>query len=351
MNKNLQTTALLPSATEGIESSRAIAAVQGQVLMAKQFPRDQIQSRENIMEACKRQRLAETAIYSYPRGGSRVEGPSIRMAEMFAQNWGNIDYGIVELEKKKGESVMMAYCHDIQTNTRRQVAFVVPHVRYSRAKGNTELTDPRDIYEMVANMGARRLRACILGIIPGDIIEEAIEQCNKTLNGSSDEPFIDRIKKMVSAFKEIGVSQAMLEERLGHKMDASLPTEIVQLRKIYKSLQDGMSKPDDWFKQESTTSPPPKVKTPAPETAKTPDAPKPDEQSAVSRLKEMYDPKNSKYKRAFDFLIKDGSLSDKVLNDVFESNSEAGASDIIALIEGCKKIQQRRHYAAKGDKL
>lgn len=242
-----QTTALAPNAMGSIEGNRAIAEVQGQVLMAKQFPRDQIQARLNILEACKRKRLAETALYSYPRGGTQIEGPSIRLAEMMAQNWGNIDYGVIELEQKSKESVVMTYARDIQTNTRQQTVFTVPHIRYTRNKGKVLLVDPRDIYEMIASQGARRLRKCILGIIPGDIVEEAVDACNKTLLGNNDEPIIDRVKKMVKAFADIGITQTMIEKKLGHKMEATLPIEIVRLGKIYKSIQDGMSKTDDWF--------------------------------------------------------------------------------------------------------
>ena len=86
----------------GVEASRAMAQVQAQVMIAKQFPRNQVQALAGIIEACKRPQLAESAIYSYPRGGKRVEGPSIRLAEAIAQGWGNIDFGVVELERRQG---------------------------------------------------------------------------------------------------------------------------------------------------------------------------------------------------------------------------------------------------------
>lgn len=267
----------VPNNTMGsVESNRAIAEVQGQVLMAKQFPRDQIQARLAILEACKRKRLAETAIYSYPRGGAQIEGPSIRLAEMMAQNWGNLDFGIVELEQRPGkgkipgESLVMAYAKDLQTNTKQQIVFNVPHVRYTRARGNKPLDDPRDIYEVMANMGARRLRKCILGIIPGDIVEEAVDACNKTMIGSGGEPLIDRIKKMVKAFEGVGVTQAMVEKRLGHKMEATLVIEVVKLGKIYKSIQDGMSSVDEWFGVAKAQKEEDKTKTETPFTKKEP---------------------------------------------------------------------------------
>ena len=76
-----------------------------------------------------------------------VTGPSIRLAEVLAQNWGNLDFGIVELEQRFGESSMLAYAWDLETNTRQTKVFTVKHKR--RARGaDVSLTDPRDIYEM-----------------------------------------------------------------------------------------------------------------------------------------------------------------------------------------------------------
>jgi hypothetical protein len=124
--------------------------------------------------------------------------------------------------------------------------FTVRHERHSR-NGKTQLTDPRDIYEMTANQGARRLRACILGVIPGDVQDLAVEQCAATLKGASQEPLIDRIRKMVSRFDELSVTQQMLEKRLGHKIDACNEQDLVSLRQIYTSIKDGMSTREQWF--------------------------------------------------------------------------------------------------------
>ena len=140
--------------------SRQTQEVQAAMVIAQRFPRNVDASFARIMQNCKRKALAERAMYEYPRGGENVTGPSIRLAEMLAQNWGNIDFGIVELAQRPGESEVMSYCWDLETNTRQTKIFTVPHVRQTK-KGAKALTDPRDIYEMVANQGARRLRACI----------------------------------------------------------------------------------------------------------------------------------------------------------------------------------------------
>ncbi len=77
------------------DSQRAIAEVQAALVIAKQFPRNPIEAYDRVMNACQRPGLAQSAVYSYARGGTSVTGPSTRLAEMLAQNWGNIQYGIV----------------------------------------------------------------------------------------------------------------------------------------------------------------------------------------------------------------------------------------------------------------
>src|SRR5699024_3717291 len=131
-------------------SSREMEEVKGQIYMAQQFPRNILASEKRILDNCKRPALAEVAIYSCPRGGTKVEGPSIRLAEVLAQNWGNLSFGVKELEQKAGESVAMAYCWDLETNVRQEKTFTVKHSR--KARGSIKkLDDPRDIYELVAN--------------------------------------------------------------------------------------------------------------------------------------------------------------------------------------------------------
>lgn len=228
--------------------SRQAQEVQAAMVIAKKFPRDEIEAFNKIMRACQRKSLAEQSMYEYPRGGTKVTGPSIRLAEALAQNWGNVDFGIMELEQHGDESTVMAYAWDLETNTRQTKIFQVPHTRYSRKKGNEKLTDPRDIYEMVANNGARRLRACILGVIPGDVIDKAIEQCQLTLKSGNTEPLIDRVRKMVGVFeKEFSVTKEMLEGYLGCSSDAFSENDFIRLRNVYKSLKDGMAKREDYF--------------------------------------------------------------------------------------------------------
>src|SRR5688572_14016429 len=174
-----------------IATTRAAQETQAAMVIAKRFPRNEDAAFQRIMQACQRKSLAEVAQYAFPRGGQTVSGPSIRLAEVLARSWGNLDFGIIELEQKPGESTMMSFCWDLETNARSTKIFTVKHLRSTR-QGNKELDDPRDIYEMTANQGARRLRSCILSVIPGDFVEAAMEQCDKTFAGQNKEPLADR---------------------------------------------------------------------------------------------------------------------------------------------------------------
>ncbi|MEM1497313.1 hypothetical protein SHY81_15635 [Bacillus velezensis] len=232
--------------------SRQAQEVQAAMVIAKKFPRDVYAAFDRIKKACERRLLAENAVYEYPRGGTKISGPSIRLAEALAQNWGNIDYGIMELEQKAGESSVMAYAWDLETNTRQTKIFTVKHERKARG-AITKLDDPRDIYEMVANQGARRVRACILGVIPGDIVDAAVDMCQKTLISGHKEPLEDRLRSAFSLFKkEFGITKEMIQEYIGSNVDAFTEQDFLKIGRIYTSLRDGMAKKEDYFNVKAT---------------------------------------------------------------------------------------------------
>lgn len=237
------------------DQQRAIAEVQAAMVIARMNPRDPIAAMDRILNACTRPTLADSAIYQYSRGGSDVSGPSIRLAEAMAQQWGNFQFGIRELEQSNGGSTVQAFAWDVETNTRREVTFHVPHVRHTR-KGQTRLEDPRDIYEMVANQGSRRLRACILAVIPGDVTEAAVKQCETTMKAKANTS-PEAMKKMAEAFEGYGVTREQIEARIQRQLDAIQPAQVVALKKIYASLRDGMSTPAEWFDPVDGDEPPP----------------------------------------------------------------------------------------------
>lgn len=245
--------------TIAIEASRAIAEAQGKLVIAKRFPRDEVQAYAKAIEACQRPSMAEKAFYSFPRGGQTVEGPTIRFAEELARCWGNIDYGIKELSQDNGKSEMQAYAWDLETNAQSIQNFTNPHTREKTDKKTKSVTmevlrSQRDIYENNANMATRRLRSRILAILPSWFVEDCVEECKKTVAGNNELPLVDRVKKMVVMFAKFGVTQEQIEKRLKRKVDTMTADDLVEYIGIYNAIKNKESKISEWFDSEEIAS-------------------------------------------------------------------------------------------------
>lgn len=251
-NSQLATTAPKQpsSALAGVLESREAQQVQVAMLAAKRFPRDEKGALDRILNSCSRESLASVSQYQFSRGGTDISGPSIRLAEAMAQQWGNMECGWREIDRHAdasgaGVSVVEAYAWDMETNTRIPRVFNVRHWRDTK-QGGYALKDERDIYELCANQAARRLRACILAVIPGDITEEAMRQCDATLAAKADTS-PEAQKKIVEVFGGYGVTKAQIEAKIQRRLESITPAQVITLRKIAASLKDGMSSAADWF--------------------------------------------------------------------------------------------------------
>ncbi len=228
------------------ENSETLAMV----AMAKRFPRDVIANTDKIINAFTRTTLAERAAYQFSKGGTDVSGPSIRAAEAIAQMWGNLSFGFRELSRGVGAdgvsfSEVEAFCWDMESGNRQPLQFIVRHWRDTK-RGGYSITDERDIYELVANQAQRRKRACILALVPGDVIETAMNQVDVTLRTTADTS-PENMTKMVEEFGKFGITKEQIEKRIQRRLDSIQPAQVVTLKRIYASLRDDMSTPEDWF--------------------------------------------------------------------------------------------------------
>lgn len=235
--------------------ARATQEIQAALVIGKRFPRNEVSAKAKILEACKRKGLAEVAEYEYSRGGNKITGPTIDLLRAIASRWGNLLYGWQETERTGAQSAIRCWAWDTQSNARAERTFIMKHWR-DTAGGGYELDDERDIYELIANMAARRVRACLEEVIDSDIVEDAVNQCRETLRTGEKTPLVDRVVKMVDAFKKFGVTQNQIEVRLGNKAEAISENQLASLRRIYKSLSDGVGTPQGFFKPEVQASAP-----------------------------------------------------------------------------------------------
>lgn len=233
--------------------------IQSAIISAKRFPRNETDANTAIMRACQREGLAEDALYSFPRGGKAVEGPSVYLAREMARMWGNLRAGLRVVEGDDDYVHIKGYCFDAQTNFYIEMEDKVRALiqRKDKRDGTTKWIKPdeRDLRELVNKRGAVLIRNAILQVIPADITATAVKVCKDTLkkkvSNELKESREDVIRRMGFAFDGVGVSAEMLERKLGHKLSLITDSEVVELTSIHKSLKDGHTKREDHFEFES----------------------------------------------------------------------------------------------------
>ncbi|MGL4459212.1 MAG: hypothetical protein ACRCUB_12635, partial [Plesiomonas shigelloides] len=228
-----------------IEQQRAIAEAQGQLILAKKFPRNLNAAYAELMEACKLPALAEVAFYSLPRSGSVISGPSIRLAEEIARVYGNFQYGHRELSRDSQKSEVEVYAWDMEKNNYSKRQLTVMHVMDTK-QGPRKLRDQKDIDDKIANVASKQVRGRILALVPKWLSEAAIAECRKTLAGNNDIPIGDRVRKMTQAFAKYGVTTKHLEAFLKHGLDETTTEDITDLQGVFNAIKDG-AKISDFF--------------------------------------------------------------------------------------------------------
>ncbi len=237
-----------------VEQARAVAEVAAAVQVAQQVPRNLQNARQQMLDSCGMQFLAERAFFRYNRGGGAVTGETVHLARELARCFGNVQYGISELRRddEHGQSEMQAFAWDVQNNTRASTTFIVPHGRDTK-DGMKKLTDLRDIYENNANMGARRLREQIFAILPKWFTEEAKEACRRTLQDGGGKPLAVRIDDLIKAMRKLGVTDQQLIDRVGRRADQWTPEDVASLGVVWRSISNGEVTREEEFPQARVT--------------------------------------------------------------------------------------------------
>lgn len=234
-----------------IEQERAIAEAQGQIIVAKRFPRSNVAVMAEFLESCKSPEFAAKAFYTVPNRGS---GPSIRFAEELARCMGNFQFGHRELSRTAGKSEIEVFAWDVEKNSRSTRQITVEHIQDSKG-GPKRLTDQADIDNKIANVAAKQMRGRIMALMPKHIIESGILACQRTIAGGNGEPLAKRLERMIAAFGRFGVQVAHLEAYLKHKLDLTTDEEMAELMGVFNALKDGTQKASDFFTAEKEPAP------------------------------------------------------------------------------------------------
>lgn len=214
--------------------------IQGAMILAQKFPRNEDRAFQSLMRACGRSSFAEDAEYSFPRGGTQIKGPSVNLAREAGRIWGNLRYGFNITNDADGFRQIKGFAYDLETNVKIEAEDGFKKLVFRKNKGWVE-PDERDLRELTNRRAAILVRNCILQILPKDLIEDSLNAVHETLRSQAKKDPDGERKKVLTAFSGLNITAQMLEQYLGHPLSQSSPSEIVELRGIYKSISDGNS--------------------------------------------------------------------------------------------------------------
>ncbi|WP_336801663.1 hypothetical protein [Kaistia sp. MMO-174] len=114
------TTGLPAMIDDAMAGTLARAEIDMQIATAHKFPRSIKRAIDSIVSlATLDEETAEECIYALKRGGKPLRGPSIRLAEIIQQTWGNNRSGAVVTSIDRINKIIVAegFFHDLETNS------------------------------------------------------------------------------------------------------------------------------------------------------------------------------------------------------------------------------------------
>lgn len=236
-------------------AAHAVGMVKAMHAMALERPRDLIVVREKLLAECRRPKFAECARYKLPRGGKDITGPSVRFAEAAARALTNLHRRTTILyeddERRLGEVTIV----DLESNLPYCSGFTIDKTveRRTIKPGDVVLSERLNskgeaVYRIIAteaevqqkqeSLVSRIRRNLILELLPGDIKDEALEECSATLRRADSADPRATAKKLADSFQSLGIPAAQLQQYLGHAVDTVTPEEAEDLRGIYSAIAD-----------------------------------------------------------------------------------------------------------------
>ncbi len=192
------------SATE--QTSLAIgltrAEIDQQISTAHAYPRSITKSTKNILSLVTiDEQSAEECNYALPRGGKSITGPSIRLAEIVAGQWGNCRVGarVVHVDRVEKYVEAEGVFHDLETNT-ATTARVRRRIVDSRGRLYND-----DMIIVTGNAAASiAKRNAILGGVPKAVWRKAHDAALATIKGDV-RTLRERRDNILKAFAAFGV--------------------------------------------------------------------------------------------------------------------------------------------------
>lgn len=248
-------------------AAKAKAQVEARYVIAYNRPRSILQARSDILAACQRPGFAESARYRKPVGNTTIDGFSIRFAEEAIKAMKNISVESTTIYEDEHKRTVQISVTDLESNLTygKEVTVAKTVERQNLKPGQSPISKrinsygktvylveatEDDIANKVASAESKIIRNCGLRLIPSDILEEAEDAINETLEKGGRDPR-QATKKIVDNFAKLNIGASELEKYLKHPLDSISPKELNNLRAIFSAVRDGEASWTDYITGES----------------------------------------------------------------------------------------------------
>lgn len=240
------------------------ALIDTQIATAKQYPRNITKAVSNIVAIVSMDvKTAEACNYTLKRGTKNISGPSVHLAKIIAQSWGNmrIDAKIVAIEDR--QIVSQAVAFDLENNLaiKVEVRRSIMQNEYEYKNGKSIKTGRMirmndDMITMTGNAAnAIALRNAIFGVIPHVVTEKGYVAAKNVITGdiSDEQKMAKAIKNLLDGFKDLyNVTEKEVLAVIGKAAVQHITADdIVMLKGIAQAIKDGDTTAELSFKQDA----------------------------------------------------------------------------------------------------
>lgn len=205
------------------------------------------------------------AIYSFPAGNSRIEGPTVWLIGALWQEWGHVVVDSQVREERNGRVAITTTIVDRINGTayRREhhTAIAPAPARFAKNPEQSERWNAMQLQSAIS----KAERTTVQHFLPGWYVDLAVEAAraafgSKVLGGKS---LAEARNACLDAFNGIGVSPGQLEEWVGAEVPLWTVTDIGDLRGLYRQIKAGELSAEGVFGSAGSASTNGKAKEPA----------------------------------------------------------------------------------------
>jgi hypothetical protein len=219
----------------------ARAEIDIQVTTAKQYPREVKAAVARALEmATATPDIAAECFYVLRRKDNRtgkvttIEGPSIRLAEIFACTWGNLAYGFRAIADDGRAVVLEGVCVDYETNLR-----CTKQVRRNVLDRNGRRLSEDLVTVTTMAAGSIGCRNAIFGVIPAVYVAQALKAAKRAAVGEA-KSLTARRDKALAHFAKLGIEEPRVLGVLGREaVDAITEEDVQTLLGLATAIRDG----------------------------------------------------------------------------------------------------------------